>query len=179
MSSAVLTLAVANARYWTGVAPVARAQLARWERRARAIPDPALRATALAKLQTERFNAEAAATLATLAPRAQRARTAEAIVALQVAYDYLDGLTEQPAADPLRDGRRLSLAFTDALAGAGGRTPGGELAASLHTAARAAASPHTTAHARPAASPRQAGSPRRGATTSATTPQTTAATWPR
>ena len=121
-----LALALANARYWTGVAPVVRAQLERWERRAQAIPDPALRTIALAKLHDERFNAEVAATLATLAPRAQRARTAEAIVALQLAYDYLDGLTEQPAPDPLRSGRQLSLAFTDALAGtdggAGGRT---------------------------------------------------------
>jgi tetraprenyl-beta-curcumene synthase len=117
-SSPGVALAVANARYWTSVAPIARAQLRRWEHRAGAIPDPALRAIALAKLQGERFNAEVAATLATLAPRPRRARTVEAIVALQVLYDYLDGLTEQPAPDPLRDGRRLSLAFTDAL-GAG------------------------------------------------------------
>jgi hypothetical protein len=122
--SAIFALVAANARYWTSVAPVVRAQLARWERRARAIPDPALRATALEKLREERFNAEVAATLATLAPRAQRARTAEAIVALQVAYDYLDGLTEQPAADPLRSGRQLSVAFTDALPSAHRREPG-------------------------------------------------------
>ncbi len=115
MSSAGLALAVANARYWTGVAPLARAQLRHWERRAGEIEDPALRAIALAKLQTERFNAEVAATLATLAPRPERARTVEAIVALEVMYDYLDGLTEQPAIDPLRSGRRLFMAFTDAL----------------------------------------------------------------
>ena len=34
-----------------------------------------------------------------------------AIVALQVAYDYLDILTEQPLRDPLRDGERLYNAF--------------------------------------------------------------------
>jgi tetraprenyl-beta-curcumene synthase len=116
MSSPGLALAVANARYWTSVAPIARTQLRRWEQRARQIPDPALRELALAKLRTERFNAEVAATLATLAPRAQRARTVEAIVALEVMYDYLDGLTEQPVADPLRSGRRLFRAFTDAVA---------------------------------------------------------------
>ena len=115
MSSAGVALAVANARYWTSVAPLARAQLRRWECRARLIGDPDLRAIALAKLQTERFNAEVAATLATLAPRPQRARTVEAIVALEVMYDYLDGLTEQPASDPLGSGRRLFTAFTDAL----------------------------------------------------------------
>ena len=120
-----LALALANARYWTSVAPSARAQLARWEIRARAIPDPDLRALALEKLRAERFNAEVAATLATLAPRSRRARTVEAIVALQVAYDYLDGLTERPAADPLRSGRRLSMAFTDALGPPPGREHGG------------------------------------------------------
>jgi tetraprenyl-beta-curcumene synthase len=118
MSSPGLALAVTNARYWTGVAPLARAHLARWEDRARAIPDCTLRASALEKLHAERFNAEVAATLATLAPRPQRARTVEAIVALEVAYDYLDGLTEQPMADPLRDGRQLFTAFTDALGAA-------------------------------------------------------------
>jgi tetraprenyl-beta-curcumene synthase len=125
MSSPVLALGVANARYWRSVAPLARAQLERWEQRARAIGDPALRELALAKLGAERFNAEVAATLATLAPRAQRARTVEAIVALEVMYDYLDGLTEQPVADPLRGGRELFRAFTDALGGAdaGGGDP--------------------------------------------------------
>jgi tetraprenyl-beta-curcumene synthase len=122
MSSPGLALAVANARYWTGVAPLARAQLRRWEQRARAIGDPALRAIALAKLQSERFNAEVAATLATLAPRPQRARTVEAIVALEVMYDYLDALTEQPAPDPLRSGRQLFMAFTDALGAAPAQT---------------------------------------------------------
>ena len=114
-----LALAVANGRYWSSVAPLARAQLARWEDRALAIKDPALRALALEKLRDERFNAEVAATLATLAPRPQRARTVQAIVALEVMYDYLDGLTEQPAADPLRSGGRLFTAFTDAVGGGG------------------------------------------------------------
>lgn len=132
MSSPVLTLTVANARYWTGVAPLTRAQLRRWTRRAGAIPDPALRAIALHKLKAERFNAEVAATLATLAPRAHRPRAVEAIVALQLAYDYLDGLTEQPAEDPLRTGLQLSLAFTDALGGALGRESGGGGGESAH-----------------------------------------------
>ncbi len=122
MSSAGVALAVANARYWTSVAPIARAQLRRWDDRARAIPDPALRALALAKLDAERFNAEVAATLATLAARPQRARTVEAIVALEVMYDYLDGLTEQPTPDPLGSGRCLFTAFTDALGAAPAQT---------------------------------------------------------
>jgi hypothetical protein len=105
-------LAVANARYWTLVAPRARAQLARWEPRAHAIPECAARELALAKLAGEHFNARAGAILATLAPRARRSRVVEAIVALQVCFDYLDGLTERPSLDPLGEGERLFAAFT-------------------------------------------------------------------
>jgi tetraprenyl-beta-curcumene synthase len=102
-----VALVVANVRYWTTVAPLVRSQLTRWDHHALAIPDPALRKLALGKLRDERFNAEVAATLATLAPRWNRARVVEATVALQVLYDYVDALTEQPMADPERDGRRL------------------------------------------------------------------------
>lgn len=117
-------LVLANARYWTTVAPLVRTQLSQWQRRARAIPEPLLQALATGKLREERFNVETAATLATLAPRARRRRAAEAIVALQVAYDYLDALTEPPAgaqllADPLEGGRRLHRALIDAVTPAG------------------------------------------------------------
>jgi len=53
--------------------------------------------------------------IATVAPARYREPTVEAIVALQVMYDYLDALTEQPTADPIRDGLRYSQAFTDAV----------------------------------------------------------------
>ncbi len=115
MSSPNLALLVANVRYWSTVAPVVRAQLTRWERRAREIPDPLLQTLASSKLREERFNVEVAATLATLAPRAYRHAAAEAIVALQVMYDYLDLLTEQPSADPLPDSRCLYGTLPDAL----------------------------------------------------------------
>ncbi len=127
---ALAALALANARYWPTVAPRVRAQLARWEGRARAIPDPLLRASALRKLGEERFNVELAATLATPAPSAYRKHVVEAIVALQVAYDYLDLLTEQPLPDPLGDGQRLYEALVDAVAPRGhaceSRPVGGE-----------------------------------------------------
>jgi tetraprenyl-beta-curcumene synthase len=109
-------LVAMNARYWSTVHPCVRRQLRRWQSRARLIPDPALRALALSNLEGERFNVETAATLATLAPRRHRARATEAIVALQVAYDYLDSLSEQPAPDPLDNSRSLFAAFGDALA---------------------------------------------------------------
>ncbi|MGA9315941.1 MAG: DUF2600 family protein [Solirubrobacteraceae bacterium] len=110
-----VALVIANARFWPSVAPVVGEQLRRWELRARAIKDPALRTLALEKLLEERFNAEVAATLATLAPREHRQSVIEAIVAYEVMYDYLDGLTEQPTVDPLGDGRNLYQAFTDAI----------------------------------------------------------------
>jgi tetraprenyl-beta-curcumene synthase len=118
MTRAVLALGVANLRYWTTVAPPLRAQLRCWDRCARTIPDEPLRALAGSKLHEERFNVELAATLATLAPRARRAATIRAIVALQVMYDYLDLLTEQPQVDPVQDGPRLFEAFTGALGSA-------------------------------------------------------------
>ncbi len=116
LARAGLALALANARYWTTVAPIVRAQLARWEQVAGSISDPALRGLATGKLRDEHFNAEVAATLATLAPRPQRARVVEAIVALQVLYDYVDLLTEQPAdSGPTIDGRALLAALHNAV----------------------------------------------------------------
>ncbi|HXE43811.1 MAG TPA: DUF2600 family protein, partial [Conexibacter sp.] len=113
-AATAIALLRANARFWPTVLPDVRRELRRWDRRAAAIPDPALRAQAVAKLRDERFNAEVAATLATLVPSARRRVAVEAIVALQVMYDYLDGLTEQPDADPLGGARELHRAFVDA-----------------------------------------------------------------
>jgi tetraprenyl-beta-curcumene synthase len=109
-------LCLANARYWSTVAPTVREQLRRWRLRAQAIVNPTLRALALEKLEQEGFNAEVAATLATLAPRAHRRDTAQAIVALEILFDYLDGLTESPTGESPDDGDRLFNAFTDAVA---------------------------------------------------------------
>jgi tetraprenyl-beta-curcumene synthase len=115
LARAGLALVLANARYWTTVAPQVRAQLAHWRARASKIENPELRALALQTLQEEGFAAEVAATLATLTPRRHRAATIRGIVALEVMYDYLDGLTERPTRDPLANGRQLFKAFTDAL----------------------------------------------------------------
>jgi tetraprenyl-beta-curcumene synthase len=112
---AVGTLLLANARYWSTVAPLVRAQLRRWERRARTIPDRDSRHLALEKLQRERFNAEVAATFATFVPRSRRARVVEALVALEVLYDFLDGLIAGSPADPLADGERTFEPFLDAI----------------------------------------------------------------
>jgi tetraprenyl-beta-curcumene synthase len=110
-----MALVRANVRYWSGVAPLARRELKMWRERAGQIDDPVLRALALHKLSEEAFNAEVAAMLATLAPRGERSNAVRAIVALEVLYDYLDGLTESPADEWPDDGHVLFTAFTDAV----------------------------------------------------------------
>jgi tetraprenyl-beta-curcumene synthase len=122
---ATLALGLANIRYWSMVAPVVHHELRRWERRAQAIEDPELRALALGKLRGESFHAEAAAMLATLAPRPHRKDVVRAIVALELLFDYLDGLTERPSANPLHDGQRLFAAYVDAVT-VGGSGDGSE-----------------------------------------------------
>lgn len=102
-----LRLVLANVRYWVSVAPLVRSELRRWSLRAGAIADEGLREVALGKLRREHFNAEVAATLATLAPASRRARVIEAIVAFEVLYDYLDGLSELRGASSLQSARRL------------------------------------------------------------------------
>jgi len=115
VARAGLALVLAHVRYWTSVAPVVRGELRRWEQRAGEIDDSELRALAQDKLHGEGFHAEAAAMLATLAPRAHRRDVVVAIVALELLYDYLDGLTERPSADPLARGERLFATFVDAV----------------------------------------------------------------
>jgi tetraprenyl-beta-curcumene synthase len=118
-AEATVALVRANARFWPTVFPEVRRELREWDRYAHAIPTPVLRSQALAKLQHERFNTEVAATLATLVPPVRRRDVTEAIVALEVLYDYLDGLGEQPVPDPLADGRQLYRALVDAVAPTG------------------------------------------------------------
>jgi tetraprenyl-beta-curcumene synthase len=115
LARATLALARANIHYWRNVAPLVRRELKHWETRASAIADPEVRRIALAKLRDERFNAEAGAMLATLAPAAYREDAVLAIVALEVLFDLLDGLSERPCADPLGEGERLFVALTDAI----------------------------------------------------------------
>jgi tetraprenyl-beta-curcumene synthase len=117
MPRVMRALAVANARYWPTVLPVVHRELAAWKRSTALIGDRALRELALTKLRNEQFNAEVAATLATLAPREARTRATEAIVALELMFDYLDGRTELHSIDPLGEGARLYRPFVQAAEG--------------------------------------------------------------
>lgn len=146
-AAATVALVRANVRFWPTVFPEVRRELRAWDLRAQAIPDAVLRERALGKLAGERFNTEVAATLATLVPPPRRRDVTEAIVALEVMYDYLDGISEHPGADPLADGRQLYRAFADAVAPSGPladcyrhhprRDDGGYLAALASTCRRA------------------------------------------
>jgi tetraprenyl-beta-curcumene synthase len=101
--------------YWLRIYPQSRRELARWEHRARTIPDRVLREQALGKLTGERLNPEAAALFAVLAPRAQRRRVVTLIVAYQVLYDYLDALNEGADSTELKNGLQLHRALTEAV----------------------------------------------------------------
>jgi tetraprenyl-beta-curcumene synthase len=102
-------------RYWLQVFPAARAAQRRLLAQAESIPDPLLRGDALIAHRDKRSNSEGLAALAVLAPPAQRAPLARSLVAYQLMLDYLDGVSERPADDPVANGHRLHHAFEVAL----------------------------------------------------------------
>jgi len=110
-----MSLAYVMGRFWSTIFPLARAQLRAWERAACAIPDPELREHALATLRSEGLSAMGAALVATTAARYDPALV-RLLVALQIAWDYIDTLSEQPSADPVANGVQLHRALIDAVA---------------------------------------------------------------
>jgi tetraprenyl-beta-curcumene synthase len=110
-----VAFAGAARRYWLGVFPHVRHEASQWRRRAAEITDPVLRRAALGNLNEGRLHLEGAAAFAAFVPVARRAAVVRAQVALQVAYDYVDTLSEQPCCDPVRNGARLHRALGAAL----------------------------------------------------------------
>lgn len=99
-------LLACSARYWCQLAPQARTELAHWNEHARSLPDAHLRGVALSKLHGEGLNPEGAAFIALLAT--DRPAAVRGIVAFQILYELLDGLTEGlPFAECLRLHERL------------------------------------------------------------------------
>jgi tetraprenyl-beta-curcumene synthase len=111
----VRLFATAATRYWTGVFPVARSTQRRLLVRAEAIPDPRLRADALAAHHDKGSNSEGLAALAVLAPPERRTQVVRSLVSYQLMLDYLDGVSERPNDDPLGNGLALHRAFDVAL----------------------------------------------------------------
>jgi tetraprenyl-beta-curcumene synthase len=103
------------ATYFAAIVPAVRRELRGWRGKAEAIPDAELRRQALAALADKGLNPEAVAVFAVLAPRPRRRAVIRAIVALQVAIDYLDLLGEEIAGDPLEGGLQLHRALPAAV----------------------------------------------------------------
>lgn len=103
------------AHFWLRIHPLARRQLNAWETLATAIPDPRARGHALATLRDERLSAMGAALVAATA-RPYSPDLVRLLVALQIAWDYIDTLAEQPAPDPVGNGVQLHRALLDAVA---------------------------------------------------------------
>jgi tetraprenyl-beta-curcumene synthase len=112
---AAIAFARAAARYWLGVFPCARRELRHWRLRAAEIRDPELRRLAFDALCAKRDSLEGAVAFATFAPSSSRAVVIRAITAYQLAFDYIDELSEQPGADPIANGRQLNQALMAAL----------------------------------------------------------------
>lgn len=84
--------------YWTTVFPTAVWELRRWRCRAERILDDVLRRCALDALDSKAWNPQGAAAFAVLARPRHRLAVVRALVIFQLAYDYLDTLSEQPGA---------------------------------------------------------------------------------
>ncbi len=110
-----IAFAGAARRYWLAVFPCAHAELRHWRLRAGEILDPALRKLAWEAQRGKRESVEGAVAFATFAPRASREAAIRAITAYQVAFDYIDTISEQPGADPIANGQRLNQALLHAL----------------------------------------------------------------
>lgn len=113
-SHTYVAFARAAIRYWTSAHPIAAREIRRLEQRATRIPDPALRAAALANLRDERGNLEGAAAFAILAGRRHRGSLTAALVTFQAIYDYIDTLVEADEPDA-GDARRIHRALRDAV----------------------------------------------------------------
>lgn len=121
--SALRALLVSNVRYWPTVAGPTNAQLRRWRRVAEEIEDETFHALAVEKLRSEHFNAQVATTLTTLASRQLRPAAIEAIVALEVLFDYLDGVSEDLRGDQLRQAMEILRPLREAVEAAPPDTP--------------------------------------------------------
>jgi tetraprenyl-beta-curcumene synthase len=109
-----IALVQVAARELTWVLPTVAQEVARWQRRAAAIPGPELRADACSNLHSSRLNTEGAALFAVL-PRRRHLGLLRALVAYQTALDYLDTLSERPAARQRLNGVQLHAALVEAL----------------------------------------------------------------
>jgi tetraprenyl-beta-curcumene synthase len=108
------TLARCSGRelFW-GLRGVSR-EVSRWREQAAAIPNPELRADALAALSRKRGSIDGAA-LFWILPDRRCGDLLKVLVAYEVLADYLDCVNERGAARGAKNGRQLHLALVEAL----------------------------------------------------------------
>jgi tetraprenyl-beta-curcumene synthase len=109
------TFVGAARRYWLSIFPCVCRELRTWRVRAGEIPDPVLRGLAFDAQRAKRANLDGVAAFAAFAPAARRLSVVRALTAYQVAFDYIDTLSEQPNTDPVANGRHLNQALHTAL----------------------------------------------------------------
>jgi tetraprenyl-beta-curcumene synthase len=93
------------------VFPYAQAELRAWRRRAQQIPDSALRKAALDALLTKSDVLEGAVAFASFTSPHMCRKVVRVITAFEIAFDYLDTVSELPNADPISHGRSLGYAL--------------------------------------------------------------------
>lgn len=101
--------------YWLSIFPHLCGQLRHWHRRAAEIPDDALRRAALEALRVKRGDLEGAVAFAVFAPATMRHVLVPGIAAWEIAFDYLDSISEMPNPDPIANGQTLNQALLNAL----------------------------------------------------------------
>jgi tetraprenyl-beta-curcumene synthase len=108
------TLARCSGRelFW-GLRGVSR-EVSRWREQAAAIPNPELRADALAALGRKRGSIDGAA-LFWILPDRRYTHLLKVLVAYEVLADYLDCVSERGAARGIQNGRQLHLALVEAV----------------------------------------------------------------
>jgi tetraprenyl-beta-curcumene synthase len=110
--TATLARSTGRELFW-GLRGVSR-EVGHWRKQAAAIPDPELRADALAALSRKRGSIEGAALFWTL-PQERNRDLLKVLVAYEVLADYLDCVNERGAERGVENGRQLHLALVEAL----------------------------------------------------------------
>ena len=106
---------VAMTRYLSSVIPRASRTLRAIEERAAAIPDPELRAQALASIEHKAYHVQGGSILATFLNRAAAERYVAIVAPLETIYDYLDNLCDRLEGVPERAYPTLHEALLDAV----------------------------------------------------------------
>jgi len=105
-------------RVYKYVLPDVRRELERWRTKAEAIPDPELRAQAMASIESKQFHCQGGSVYAAANPEFRHILVA-LIVALQTISDYLDNLCDRSTSLDPDDFRLLHRSMLDAIDPAG------------------------------------------------------------